>query len=321
MAALVCDICGGKLMMGTGGVATCDSCGMEHSKDRMQEKIQEIKGTVSVSNIASAESLMKRGHLALEDKNWKQADDCFDKVLDITPEYAPAYIGKLCAELEVCNEELIVEDSHKSLSGLGHFQKAVRFSNAETQTRLKSYDEKVRNRLEECERLEQGRKRREQERERREQKRRERQERWEEKSKPGIGRFLKVIIWVAFGFVMWFTPIIRDQWIAKDATWIRLCIPLALVSFVVAFIDECFCCAARKNDNEPHLVGELGVAAIVQAITVYVWMSKYTAKLDIVEPFPIACIVPIGLSTILSVTLGGLIGYWFSLPFAKKKKQ
>ena len=42
MAALVCDICGGKLVMGSGGIAVCDSCGMEHSPDRMKEKVQEI---------------------------------------------------------------------------------------------------------------------------------------------------------------------------------------------------------------------------------------------------------------------------------------
>ena len=41
MAALVCDICGGKLVMGSGGIAVCDSCGMEHSPDRMKEKVQE----------------------------------------------------------------------------------------------------------------------------------------------------------------------------------------------------------------------------------------------------------------------------------------
>ena len=50
MAALVCDLCGGKLIMGAGGIAVCDSCGMEHSADRMKEKVQEIKGTVRVDN-------------------------------------------------------------------------------------------------------------------------------------------------------------------------------------------------------------------------------------------------------------------------------
>lgn len=31
MAALVCDLCGGKLVMASGGIATCDSCGMDHT--------------------------------------------------------------------------------------------------------------------------------------------------------------------------------------------------------------------------------------------------------------------------------------------------
>lgn len=48
MAALVCDICGGKLVMQSGGVAKCDSCGMEYTKERIHEKVQEIKGTVKI---------------------------------------------------------------------------------------------------------------------------------------------------------------------------------------------------------------------------------------------------------------------------------
>jgi alpha-tubulin suppressor-like RCC1 family protein len=110
MAAITCDICGGNLSMdASGDFAVCESCGMKHTKDRVKAKAQEITGTVAISNIAGLESLMKRGQLALEDSNWKQADEYFDKVLDIDPEYAPAYIGKLCAELEVQKEEQLVE--------------------------------------------------------------------------------------------------------------------------------------------------------------------------------------------------------------------
>lgn len=43
MAALVCDLCGGKLVMGAGGIAVCDSCGMEYSTERMREKVQMLK--------------------------------------------------------------------------------------------------------------------------------------------------------------------------------------------------------------------------------------------------------------------------------------
>ncbi len=85
MAALVCDICGGKLIMGSGGIATCDSCGMEHSQDRMKEKIQEIKGTVKVDNSHMIDSWMKMGNSAAEAGNHKEAYDYFTKVVEIEP--------------------------------------------------------------------------------------------------------------------------------------------------------------------------------------------------------------------------------------------
>jgi hypothetical protein len=89
---------------------------------------------------------MKRGKLFLEDSDWKQANEYFDKVLDIDPEYAPAYVGKLCAELEVRQEELL-GDYKEPISEQNNFQKAMRFGNADFNTKLKSYDEKIRERL------------------------------------------------------------------------------------------------------------------------------------------------------------------------------
>ena len=49
MNKLCCDICGGALMMQSGGqTAICDSCGMQYSVERVREKVQEITGTVRV---------------------------------------------------------------------------------------------------------------------------------------------------------------------------------------------------------------------------------------------------------------------------------
>lgn len=49
MKKLCCDICGGALtMQSSGKTAVCDSCGMQYSVERMREKVQKIKGTVSV---------------------------------------------------------------------------------------------------------------------------------------------------------------------------------------------------------------------------------------------------------------------------------
>ena len=86
MAALVCDICGGKLIMGSGGIAVCDSCGMEHSQDRMKEKIQEIKGVVQVDNSHMVDNWMKMGTSAAQAGNHKEAYDYFTKVIEVDPQ-------------------------------------------------------------------------------------------------------------------------------------------------------------------------------------------------------------------------------------------
>ena len=50
MAALTCDICGGNLAMNESGeFAVCESCGMKHTKERVKNKVQEVKGVVEIT--------------------------------------------------------------------------------------------------------------------------------------------------------------------------------------------------------------------------------------------------------------------------------
>jgi hypothetical protein len=171
MAAISCDICGGTLSMDTSGeFAVCDVCGTKHTKDRLKAKAQEITGKVEVSNIASLESLMKRGNLALEDKKWHEADGYFDKVLDINPEYAPAYAGKLCANVsnyspslkweknEYFTSEIKKEEDlaryYKPFDALpdvlkAYYQKAIRFADETYKARLEGYNNEIKKRIEE----------------------------------------------------------------------------------------------------------------------------------------------------------------------------
>ena len=108
MAALVCDICGGKLVMGSGGIAVCDSCGMEHSPDRMKEKVQEIKGTVQVDNSHMIDSWMKMGKSASEAGNHKEAYDYFTKVVELDPQNWRAIFEK---------EKLVPGNQHLQILG------------------------------------------------------------------------------------------------------------------------------------------------------------------------------------------------------------
>jgi len=167
MAAISCDICGGSLSMDASGeFAVCDACGMKHTKDRVKAKAQEITGTVTVSNIANIESLMKRGYMALEDMKsdefnpiytpWKRTAEYFDKVLDIDPEYSPAYVGKLCLELGVQKEEML-GDINKPISENSNFQKALRFADTDYRAKLEGYNKSIQENIEEEKRQEQKR--------------------------------------------------------------------------------------------------------------------------------------------------------------------
>lgn len=94
MAALVCDICGGKLAMGTGGIAVCDSCGMEHTKERMQEKVQEIKGVVRIDNSHMIENYLSMAQNAYDSTNQAEAESYCNKIIEIDPNNYRAWLLK-----------------------------------------------------------------------------------------------------------------------------------------------------------------------------------------------------------------------------------
>ena len=153
MAALQCEVCGGKLIGKPGGVFECDSCGMEYSTEWAKAKIQEIRGTVQVEGTvevtgtvkveggANKESLLKRGYLLLEDGDWKGADECFDQVLNIDPECAEAFAGKLCAGLKCSRLEEIAQrtEEFEKIERNRHYQKVLRFGENALKKRMTGY--------------------------------------------------------------------------------------------------------------------------------------------------------------------------------------
>lgn len=94
MVAMVCDLCGGKLIIGVGGIATCESCGMDHSADRMKEKVQEIKGTVRVDSSHMIENYLKMANNAYASNNKAEAESYCNKIIEIEPQNFLAWFMK-----------------------------------------------------------------------------------------------------------------------------------------------------------------------------------------------------------------------------------
>ncbi len=156
-AVLQCEICGGKLQGKPGGIFKCESCGMEYSTEWAKAKIQEVKGTVKVEGTVqvegtvkveggvTAESLLKRAQIALEDSNWKEADEYFDKALDINPESAEAYLGKMMGELK-CNKRDNLIDCKKPFDDFNSYKKVIAFAETPLKNELQGINEKIRER-------------------------------------------------------------------------------------------------------------------------------------------------------------------------------
>ena len=82
--------------------------------------------------------LLKRAFMFLEDGDWSSADEYCEKVLDIEPENAMAYTGKLMAELQVRQQENL-KNCAQPFNGRGNYQKAVRFADETLRDTLAGY--------------------------------------------------------------------------------------------------------------------------------------------------------------------------------------
>lgn len=116
MAKLACEVCGGRLEAKPDGMFECEFCGMRYDKTKIQQMVQEIRGTVKVEGTVSvkvegsvqAEGLMKRASLALEAGRWSDAQKALEEALSMAPENGEIYLGLVMAETELSSREEII---------------------------------------------------------------------------------------------------------------------------------------------------------------------------------------------------------------------
>ncbi len=83
MSALVCDICGGKLKVINGKMAVCESCGMEHSLERVREKYRESQKVVHVDNAHLISNYYAMAQGAYDAGNKEEAERYCNKIIEI----------------------------------------------------------------------------------------------------------------------------------------------------------------------------------------------------------------------------------------------
>ena len=107
-----------------------------------EPKTTVVKETVISGGNANTAPLLKRAFMFLEDGDWNSADEYCEKVLDIEPENAYAYLGKLMAELHVKKQDKL-KDQAEPFDHSNNYQKAVRFADEKLKAELTGYIEHI----------------------------------------------------------------------------------------------------------------------------------------------------------------------------------
>ena len=86
MQKLQCTCCGGKLTMNADGVATCQFCGMEYAPEAVKKMVVELKGSVQVEGVDTADALAKRAETFLSLGDSAEAGRNFQKLAQQYPD-------------------------------------------------------------------------------------------------------------------------------------------------------------------------------------------------------------------------------------------
>lgn len=95
-----------------------------------------------VGSAGSVTPLLRRAFMFLEDHDWKNADEYAEKVLDLEPDNATAYLAKLMVEREVGQEEELSQ-GNCPLTESGYYQKALRFADASLKLKLSNWNQAI----------------------------------------------------------------------------------------------------------------------------------------------------------------------------------
>lgn len=87
-------------------------------------------GAAAVAASINVVAVLERGFLYAEDKNWEDANACFEKVLNVAPQNAEAYLGKLLVDLQVSTKDGLLTCG-QLFDQNANYKKIIRFGDAE----------------------------------------------------------------------------------------------------------------------------------------------------------------------------------------------
>ena len=112
----------------------------------------ETAGSGLNTSNPSTKTLLKRAFLFIEEGDNVKADEYIERVLDINPEEALAYIAKMMIGFGICNESQF-DNCVTPLEQNINFKKAIRFADPILRAKYEDYNQAIVNRMEEAKRI------------------------------------------------------------------------------------------------------------------------------------------------------------------------
>lgn len=89
---------------------------------------------------------LERAYIFLETQNWKKATEYFEKTLDLEPQNAEAYLGKLLAELKLSKKEDL-KKSQSKIDSQENYILSLKFADTDLRNYLIGCSDEINNRL------------------------------------------------------------------------------------------------------------------------------------------------------------------------------
>ena len=129
--------------------------GIDKLFDGKQKTASAVESSAQTVNVVSANptvtSLLERAFMFLEDGNFEKADEYAEKVLDIEPKNARAYLCKLMEKLKVQKQEELKE-KQVPFDNEEFYNKAIQFGDPKLVNQLKEYNTYAKKKAEEVKR-------------------------------------------------------------------------------------------------------------------------------------------------------------------------
>ena len=113
----------------------------------------EPSSPLTADAAGTASALLDRGYLALEDEDYRAADEFFDSALNFDARCAKAYFGKFLASRKISNPDRLNKTSFPVAEDK-NYQKALRFADPAFAEELKGYTETIERNIQKARELE-----------------------------------------------------------------------------------------------------------------------------------------------------------------------